>query len=102
MLPVHREPIGMKKPVERERGMRSVSARNVASSGGSASRCQPACGSVWIPWLAAPLFAFLPLAGCWLAGYLHASGSRTAHQQSAERSIPTIPMASLVGITPGR
>jgi thiosulfate reductase cytochrome b subunit len=65
-------------------------------------RRKPACGSVWIPWLAAPLFALLPLAGCWLAGYLHTQGSRTVHPQRVERTVAAMPMAAFVGVSSRR
>jgi hypothetical protein len=82
--------------------MEAVAEQSHSRSVQASDDCRPAFASIWIPWLAAPLFAVLPLAGCWLASCLQASDSRIAQQHQPERSVPTIPMASFVGITPGR
>jgi hypothetical protein len=64
--------------------------------------CQRELASIWIPWLAAPLFAFLPLAGCWLAGFLHQPHRQTVQHRQADRSVTPITMASFVGVAQPR
>ncbi len=58
--------------------------------------------SVWLPWLAAPLFALLPLGGCGIAGYLQRPRGQVAapHRGSAEHHLPAA--ASFATLAPQR
>lgn len=53
----------------------------------------PSVAAVWAPWLAAPLFALLPIGGCGLAGGLRPATART-------RATPG-PAAPVVTVVPG-
>ena len=53
--------------------------------------------AVWAPWLAAPLFALLPIGGCGLAGGLRPA---TAQAPSAAAS-GRVPAGPVVTIVPG-
>jgi len=72
--------------------------RNVQPTTG----CKQKLAPVWIPWLAAPLFALLPLAGCWLAGFLHQPHHQTVQYRQADGSATPIPMATIAGVTQPR
>jgi hypothetical protein len=65
------------KAVEEARGRRKVAGR---PAGGAA---------VWIPWLAAPLFALMPIGGCALA-----DNYRKATIQAA--AAPVVPVEAVV------
>jgi len=56
---------------------------------------------VWLPWLAAPAFALLPIAGCGAAASLrHAAHTATA---SAPAPPPLVPITAVVtALPPGR
>ena len=60
--------------------------------------CKQELASVWIPWLAAPVFALLPLAGCWLAGYLQPAGNQIVEQQPPARTATSFTLASIAGV----
>jgi len=51
--------------------------------------------AVWAPWLAAPLFALLPIGGCGLAGGLRpaAAGPQT---DAASLAAPVTPVVTIV------
>ena len=65
------------KAVDEARGRRKVAGRR---TGGTA---------VWIPWLAAPLFALMPIGGCALA-----DNYRKAAIQAA--AVPVVPVEAVV------
>jgi len=58
---------------------------------------------VWLPWLAAPAFALLPIAGCGAAASLrHAAHTGTA-AAPAVASPPLVPITAVVtALPPGR
>jgi len=64
--------------------------------------CRSGFASIWLPWLAAPLFALLPLAGCWLAGHLHQPISSRGQHQRPELATSAAPMATLVTVATHR
>ena len=47
---------------------------------------ESSAAAVWAPWLAAPLFALLPVAGCGLAGLVPAA----AHPPAAAPGAPVV------------
>ncbi len=47
---------------------------------------ESSAAAVWAPWLAAPLFALLPMAGCGLAGLVPAA----AHPPAAAPEAPVV------------
>ena len=56
---------------------------------------------VWLPWLAAPAFALLPIAGCGAAATLKTAAQTAA--ASAAASPPLVPIAAVVtALPPGR
>jgi hypothetical protein len=55
---------------------------------------------VWLPWLAAPAFALLPIAGCGAAASLrHAAHASTAATPAAA-SPPLVPITAVVTALP--
>jgi len=58
---------------------------------------------VWLPWLAAPAFALLPIAGCGAAASLrHAAHASTAATPAAAAP-PLVPITAVVtALPPGR
>lgn len=67
-----------------------------------AAGCKQELASVWIPWLAAPVFALLPLAGCWLAGWLQPVGNQVVEQQPPARTATSFTLASIAGVAQQR
>lgn len=68
------------KAVEEARGRRKAAGRR---AGGAA---------VWVPWLAAPLFALMPIGGCTLADNYR----KATIQAAAAPVVPMVPVAAVV------
>lgn len=56
----------------------------------SGPRRRAASLAVWLPWIIAPLFAFLPLGGCLLVSWLQMPRSTQTH--------PVVPIVAVVAI----
>lgn len=58
---------------------------------------------VWLPWLAAPAFALLPIAGCGAAASLRHAAHTATTATPAVASPPLVPMTAVVtAVPPGR
>jgi hypothetical protein len=64
--------------------------------------CKQELASVWIPWLAAPVFALLPLVGCWLAGCLQPVANPIVEQRPPDRTATSITLVSFAGVAQKR
>ncbi|MFM9057827.1 MAG: hypothetical protein ACKOSQ_01650 [Planctomycetaceae bacterium] len=53
------------------------------------------CVAVWAPWLAAPLFALLPIGGCGLAGGLRPAAAQ-APAATVTALVPAAPVMTVV------
>jgi hypothetical protein len=58
---------------------------------------EPSAAAVWAPWLAAPLFALLPIGGCGLAGGFQ----RATAQALPETATDQGPGGRVVTVVPG-
>lgn len=58
---------------------------------------------VWLPWLAAPLFAMLPVMGCGAAAQLRSERGPVRQRQTARAAPPLVPITAVVtAVQPGR
>jgi len=58
---------------------------------------------VWLPWLAAPAFALLPVMGCGAAAQWRADHGPVRQRQTARAAPPLVPIAAVVtAVQPGR
>jgi len=75
----------------------SADHRTIDRSSRRTGACpSPACPSPWMPWLAAPLFLFLPVLGCWLTGPWHEPRSTPPRQQLLTKQVtPVITMVTV-------
>ena len=55
---------------------------------------------VWLPWLAAPAFALLPIGGCGLATHLHRPAAAQASMAEAMPVGHAMPLVPVVRIVP--
>ena len=55
---------------------------------------------VWLPWLAAPAFALLPIGGCGLAARLHRPAATEACTAEARPTGDAVPLVPVVRIVP--
>jgi hypothetical protein len=51
---------------------------------------------VWLPWLAAPAFALLPVMGCGAAAQLRKGPAAAGPQRTARSAPPLVPIAAVV------
>ncbi|MDA1201910.1 MAG: hypothetical protein O3C39_09530 [Planctomycetota bacterium] len=58
---------------------------------------------VWLPWLAAPAFALLPVMGCGAAAQWRADRGPVRQRQTVRAAPPLVPIAAVVtAVQPGR
>lgn len=57
---------------------------------------QPSAAAVWAPWLAAPLFALLPIGGCGLAGGLQPATAQAPPAPVTGADGPDAPIVTVV------
>jgi len=58
---------------------------------------------VWLPWLAAPAFALLPVMGCGAAAQLRHGPAAAGPERTARAAPPLVPIAAVVtAVQPGR
>lgn len=55
---------------------------------------------VWLPWLAAPAFALLPVAGCGAAATLRHGHFKAATASGHGPRLPAVPVAAVVTALP--
>jgi len=55
----------------------------------------PSAAAVWAPWLAAPLFALLPIGGCGLAGGIRPAVARRP-AVAASAPVPDAPVVTIL------